>query len=65
MLNEIQQYSFHLIKRGISGVLLLSTNKKLAGIRMLNAKETVLKKINVLVIVHFSLDKYSFCFNSF
>ena len=36
------------------------TNGKLTGISILNAKGTILKKINVSFIVHFCIDKYSF-----
>ena len=37
-----------------------STNGKLSGIRVLNAKKgTILKKINVSFIVHFWFGKYS------
>ena len=39
-------------KRNFSGVL---TNGKLTGIRVLNAKGAILKKINVLFIVHLRL----------
>ena len=38
-------------------------NRKLNGINVLNAKGTILKKINVLFSVHFCSGKYSFSFN--
>ena len=36
-----------------------STNRKLSGISVLNAKETILKKMNVSIIVYFCLDTAS------
>ena len=41
----------HHIKRGVSEVL--QPIKKLTRISVLNAKETILKKINILCIVSF------------
>ena len=46
-------------KRSFIGVL---TSRKLNGINMLNAKETVLKKVNVLFIAHICLYKYMFSY---
>ena len=43
-----------------SGVL-----RKLTGINVLNAKKTLLKKINVSFIVHFCFGIYSFSLNTF
>ena len=40
-------------------------SRKLNGMCMFNAKENVLKKINISFIVHFCLVKYSFSFNPF
>ena len=37
-----------------------STNGKLIGISVLNTKVTILKKINILLIVYFCFSKYSF-----
>ena len=41
------------------------TNEKLVGICMLNVKGIILKKLNILFIVHICLGKYSFSQNSF
>ena len=48
-------------KREIPGVL---TSGELTGISMLNAKETIEKKMNVSFIVGFCLGKYSFSLNT-
>ena len=41
------------------------TNRKLNGISVLNAKGSILKKINISFIIHFCLDKYSFSQDTF
>ena len=42
-----------------------STNGKLTGISVLNAKLTVLKKINVLFTIHFCLSKSNYSLDTF
>ena len=56
--NSITPYQ----KRNFIGA---STNRRFIGISMLNAKVTILKKINISFKVHFSLSKYSFSLNTF
>ena len=41
-----------------------STNEKFAGINFLNAKWSILKKINVSFLFHFCFCKYSFSFDT-
>ena len=42
-----------------------SNNENLPGTSVLNTKKKILKKINILFIVHFYLDKYIFSINTF
>ena len=49
-------------KRSFSGD---STNGKVAGISVMNAKCTILKKMNVSFILHFCPGKYSLSLNTF
>ena len=49
-------------KRCFRGAL---SNKKLAGISLLNAKETILKKKNVSLTIHSCLGKYSYNLDTF
>ena len=50
------------MKREFSEVLQPVENSEIS---VLNAKENVLKKINVSFIVHFSFSKYNFSLNTF
>ena len=62
-LKEIQQCRFASYqKKTIKGAL---TNGKLAGVSVLNTKETLLKKIDVIFFVHVFLVKYSLSLHFF